>query len=85
MKKSLLFLSLVIICFWGCSSSEDVPPVFTNPNPVNLSQLEAGQKSYYRRYQVDCGSSSTFRYTGDTARGSDRRSGGKILLRVLYS
>ena len=66
MKKSLLFLSLVIICLWACSSSEDIPPVFNNPNPVNLSQLEVGQKSYYRRYQVDCGSSSTFSYTGDT-------------------
>ena len=67
MKKSFLVLAFGFLFLYGCSSDNDVQlPKITNPNPIDLSDLQVGQKSYYRRYQMECESPSLFRYTGDT-------------------
>ncbi len=58
-----LFAFLFVI---SCSKKEDDNPRPLNENPVILSSLEAGQRSYFRRYHLECDTAPGFEWTSDT-------------------
>ena len=62
----LLFATLLFLVF-SCSKQDKITPALLPDNAVNLSNLQAGQKSFYQRYTTKCDSlESEFTFTRDT-------------------
>lgn len=71
MNKFSLLSGLICLSFlfFACSDSEnpiDIIEEMEAPSTVNFSNLEVGQKSYYKMYLPTCASSSTTNITIDT-------------------
>ncbi len=64
--KTNLFILFTLLLIISCSKKEDDNPRPLNENPVILSSLEAGQRSYFRRYHLECDATPGFEWTSDT-------------------
>ena len=64
--KRLEILVVVVLLFLSCSSDQepDLPEI--KDGNVMLTDLRAGQRSYFVRYEGNCGLMGRISYTGDT-------------------
>ncbi len=71
MKSNFFFAVLLLAIITACNKKDDdtnppLPPS-VDPDPVQLSALEAGQQSMYVRYYLDCTDpDNSFAWTNDT-------------------
>ncbi len=66
MKAKIIYLFLFGLFIIACGEKEDDDPRPIQENPVILSSLETGQKSYFKRYHLECNTAPGFEWTSDT-------------------
>jgi len=77
----------------SCTKKDDpiIDPIFDEPNPIpenaiNLSDLKAGQQSFFVKYISTCDSlEEKFEYTRDTLIVEVVEQGGMLLLKEHYT